>query len=480
MKTTSLIFFGAIIAVSAVTAFAAEPVGTIVSFSGKATATAQNGEIRNLELKAPVFLNDRIKTDTASSLQIMFLDDSVLSQGEKSEMTIDEYVYSPKVKGDNKCTLSLTKGVFRAVTARITSLNPDRFKVKTRMATIGIRGCELAFTVSQTSENIYILSLPDGKSISITIDPVAAAGMNLTGVVNKEAAIEILQAGTMISIQEGEGVTQRFITNQEAVDLIEQLSNPDDTPPPPGDGGTGGQDDNTLNDTTGSANQNDNEQVLNETEDEVIAGLTTTTTTTTTPTPTTTTQPPAPTLVYTKMGPAMEMGWEWGVWADQAGTLTKVEFKAASLLTDLQAAALFGSYSLTAPGEAAAIVTYNSSSYLVSGACIVNVNMGTAGGPGIWSVSSTLLDGKGTEFGLMIAGDIDASGVFTGVLPSSTLPFIAGASTPYSNPDNGSSASANLIGSGGTPSGIIGCFNCTFGSGAATVNGGFGAPAAPF
>jgi len=132
MKTEKFIFLTVMIASMSLTAFSADPIGTIVSLNGKATATSQDGTTRNLELKSPVFLKDKIKTDVSASLQIMFLDDSVLSQGEKSEMTVDEYVYSPKKKEDNSCTVKLSKGFFRAVTARITALNPDRFKVKTK------------------------------------------------------------------------------------------------------------------------------------------------------------------------------------------------------------------------------------------------------------------------------------------------------------------------------------------------------------
>ncbi|MDD4872578.1 MAG: FecR domain-containing protein [Kiritimatiellae bacterium] len=486
MRTINLVILTAVLAVTAITTFAADPVGTIVSFTGKATAVSQNGESRNLALKSPVFLNDRIKTDEASSLQIMFLDDSLLSQGEKSEMTIDEYVYNPAVKKDNKCTFKLATGVFRVVTARITTLNPDRFKVKTRLATIGIRGCELAFVINQASENIYVLSLPDGKSIIITIDPAAAAGMNLTGILNKEAAIELIQAGVMVSIQEGEGVTQRLITPQEAIDLIEDLSapgQPGGSTPPPGGGGTGGGtggglNDNTLNNLTGSANQDNNEGELEETQQQLITQLQNSQTTTTgggssSTTPTTTA--PAPTLAYTKMGPMIAADWEWGVWGYPAAVPMKVDFKAASLLSDADVQSLFPSYQMNnGMGESGAIVTHNGTRYFVRGSCNLNVDMMT-GAPGTWSVSGTLVDsGETAQFVFNIDGSVLGTGKFTGSVTSGSLQ-VPGNS--YGAPDAGSSAGASLMGSGGIPSGIIGKYDCTFGSGAASVSGGFGGPA---
>ena len=148
----------------------AESIGLIVAVQGSATATGASGAVRKLALQSDVFLNDIIKTAPASRLQIMLNDDSLVAQGESSEMTIDEYVYNPGKASDNVFGARLGKGLFRTVTGKITDLNPDRFAVKTARATIGIRGCDLGYNITPSEDNISIITIPDGKKIFI--DPL--------------------------------------------------------------------------------------------------------------------------------------------------------------------------------------------------------------------------------------------------------------------------------------------------------------------
>ena len=170
------------------------------------------------------------------------------------------------------------------------------------------------------------------------------------------------------------------------------------------------------------------------------------------------------------------IGWEWGAWAYPSTSPEKVDFKASSILPDATVAGLFGpGYNLFSSGTAAAIVKYSGNNYLVSGPCDISVTIPSGTPPGNWTVSvpSPLTDGAGTSFNLNISGTVNDAGVFSGTLPY-IMNSLTVAGTPFFTADmTGSSAAANLIGSG-TPSGIIGNFNITFGSGAAVVQGGFG------
>jgi hypothetical protein len=150
---------------------AADPIGLVVALQGGATATpASGGAARELAMQSDIFLNDTVTTGPKSRLQIMLSDDSLIAQGEQSEMTIDEYIYNPAQASDNAFGAKLGKGLFRTVTGKITDLNPDRFAVKTSRATIGIRGCDLGFNITPSEDNISILAIPAGKQIFI--DPV--------------------------------------------------------------------------------------------------------------------------------------------------------------------------------------------------------------------------------------------------------------------------------------------------------------------
>ncbi len=151
---------------------AEKPIGQVVGVDGDVTATRGDGESRELEIKSDIFLHDVIRSGVESRLQIIFNDDTLFAQGENSEVEINEYVYSPEEKPKNRFIVRLGKGIYRVITGKITELNPERFKVKTGRATIGIRGCELGFRVMDEFDLIMMMRIPPHKSI--LVDATAA------------------------------------------------------------------------------------------------------------------------------------------------------------------------------------------------------------------------------------------------------------------------------------------------------------------
>ena len=163
---------------TALSARGAGAAGQVIALEGHATATGMDGQERSLAIKSPIYMGDTLATAARSKLQILFDDDSIVSQGENSRMTIDEFVYDPTQKGSGRCALKLASGVFRAVTGKITEERPENFKVRTRMATIGIRGCEVAFNITQQSETIFVIELPDNRRVVVqTQNPMATGTM---------------------------------------------------------------------------------------------------------------------------------------------------------------------------------------------------------------------------------------------------------------------------------------------------------------
>jgi hypothetical protein len=146
---------------------AAEPVGMVVALQGSAVAAGLSGDSRELAMASDIFLNDTIQTGPASRIQLLLNDDSLIAQGERSEMTIDEYIYNPDKASENGFGVKLGKGIFRTVTGKITDLNPERFAVKTSRAVIGIRGCDLGFEITPDEDRIAIITVPEGKEIVI-------------------------------------------------------------------------------------------------------------------------------------------------------------------------------------------------------------------------------------------------------------------------------------------------------------------------
>jgi len=190
----------------------AESVGKVVSLVGEVTAVGQKGTERALVRQSPVFLYDRILTGVGAQVQIMFADETLISQGEQSEMLIDEYVYDPKNNSKDRAFFQFFKGIFRAVTGTITKNNPENFRVKTRKTVIGIRGCELLFKIGPSSEEVFIVDLPAEHSVLIT-----------TGSRFRRKHIEIHKQGRIVVIDKRGKMKERDYTPEEKDNVIQQL-----------------------------------------------------------------------------------------------------------------------------------------------------------------------------------------------------------------------------------------------------------------
>jgi hypothetical protein len=116
------------------------------------------------------------------------------------------------------------------VTGAITDSNPNRFKVKMRMATIGIRGCDLAFKSDGTQEDAYVLDLGNMKSVQIA---TTTDGSDMTDMakntdmdVDRERTkvITITESMQRVSVVQGKGYTQEEVTMEEVNDIVASSS----------------------------------------------------------------------------------------------------------------------------------------------------------------------------------------------------------------------------------------------------------------
>ena len=81
--------------------------------------------------------NDIIKTFRRSNLQIRLKDNTVIKIGKKSTLKIAKFLYNKK---QGKLDVSVENGSFQIKTGNIAKKSPKNFKIRTRFATIGIRG----------------------------------------------------------------------------------------------------------------------------------------------------------------------------------------------------------------------------------------------------------------------------------------------------------------------------------------------------
>ena len=117
---------------------AQQRVGVNSAVNQEATGISPGAAPRRLVLGQEVVFNERITTGPEGQTQILFVDQSAMTVGPRSDMVIDEFVYDPNA-GTGKLAASLTRGVFRFVGGKL-SKQDNAVTMQTPSATIGIRG----------------------------------------------------------------------------------------------------------------------------------------------------------------------------------------------------------------------------------------------------------------------------------------------------------------------------------------------------
>jgi hypothetical protein len=122
-------------------AFAAAEAGKVVTVAGRAAAATQQGDIRSLGRGEAVNSGDTVVTSSNSYVRMKFIDGASVILRPNSRFHIEEYQVAEKEE-ENRSFFSLVKGGFRAVTGAIGRRNRSGYRVRTAVATIGIRGTD--------------------------------------------------------------------------------------------------------------------------------------------------------------------------------------------------------------------------------------------------------------------------------------------------------------------------------------------------
>ena len=127
---------------------------------------ALQSKVRKIALKDEVYNNEKISTGSESATEIVFKDETTLTIGPDSDVTLDNFVYKPgPVSGSLIVTMS--KGVMRFATGK---LSKTSYLVKTPTATIGIRG------------TIFTVHVAANGATTVTVQAGAVSVSNAVGV----------------------------------------------------------------------------------------------------------------------------------------------------------------------------------------------------------------------------------------------------------------------------------------------------------
>lgn len=122
-----------------------EQAGVSAAVRGEVLLARADAVGRQVESGEAILLGDAIESGPQGVLQVLLLDESVLSLGPDSRIEIDKFIYDPASQGGSM-TMRMTSGAMRFVAGKIASGDPADMEIVTTVGTIGIRG-----TIGQVS-----------------------------------------------------------------------------------------------------------------------------------------------------------------------------------------------------------------------------------------------------------------------------------------------------------------------------------------
>lgn len=120
-------------------------VGIVKTLEGSASIT-RNGETITVVTDMEIQQADVVKTDRQGYVGLVFSDDTRISMGPNTEITIDDYLFEPLEK-KLSFVLRLIRGTVSFLSGQIAKLSPDSVQLVMPAATIGVRGTHVLIKV---------------------------------------------------------------------------------------------------------------------------------------------------------------------------------------------------------------------------------------------------------------------------------------------------------------------------------------------
>ncbi len=138
-------------------------IGFVRDLRGAAWAINFLGNRRPVAVGDSIHLADEVVTAPGATINISAEDDAEIAL--RAETTLRFAAYAYREDGDSESVLELLRGGMRTITGRIGRSSPSRYRLMTRMATIGIRGTEYGVRLCARGECLV------SEGLSVTAAP---------------------------------------------------------------------------------------------------------------------------------------------------------------------------------------------------------------------------------------------------------------------------------------------------------------------
>jgi len=191
---------------------AATEAGVVVNMEGTLAAKGVDGTLRALANFEKVLAGDTLFTGKDSYARIKFADGGVISLQPGAQFKIENYNYDEKQPDKDKAGFNLIKGGLRAISGLIGKRgDPDSYGVKTRVATVGIRGTKYGMQFCQ--RDCASIPTPDGNppenGLHLDVEEGAV-------VVRNAAGTQLLNAGQFGFVRDS-GVAPIIISPERGI-----------------------------------------------------------------------------------------------------------------------------------------------------------------------------------------------------------------------------------------------------------------------
>jgi len=197
---------------------------TATAFANIGTVMAVNGQAQVKRAKKMLYVKngmtllkgDEIITKTKTKVQVILNDDTAITIGPNSSFHFIDYMFDGSKK--SKISMQATRGFFRSVTGKIGKIAPERFKVKTNLATIGIRGTDFSVQLEKNKASYLCNSGEIKVSFNNKVRNILAGDMlrlHLDGLTIKESPISNIHSGSTF---------QKRIPKQQLTDNLSDIS----------------------------------------------------------------------------------------------------------------------------------------------------------------------------------------------------------------------------------------------------------------
>ena len=128
--------------------FAAEPPAGMVKISRGNANIEREGKKLPVPPGAPVMSSDRILTGADGSVGITLRDDTLLSVGPNSTVSLDKFAFDPATH-DGALAASVKRGTMAVISGKLAKKTPGTVQFSTPSAILGVRGTEFVIEVGE-------------------------------------------------------------------------------------------------------------------------------------------------------------------------------------------------------------------------------------------------------------------------------------------------------------------------------------------